>query len=48
MRPSFVVLGDPGIEVGLQLRDAAVDLLAEGDAVELIRKRRVRTLSWAA
>src|SRR5438105_14048385 len=51
MRPSLIVFGDPGIEVGLQLVDRAIDLLAEGDAVELVQHGAMEALAdarWSA
>ena len=36
IRPQLVVLAQPGVEVGLQLFDAGVDLAPEGDPIELI------------
>ena len=44
MRARLVVLGDPGIKVGLELVDVAVELLAEDDAVELVEQSLVETL----
>ena len=37
MWPILVVAGDPGVKIGLQLLDAAVDPLAERDLVELLQ-----------
>src|SRR6516162_7380746 len=45
MRPQIVVLDQPGIEVSLQLVDAAVDLLAERDAIELIQYGAMEALT---
>ena len=45
MRARLVVLGDPGIKVGLELVDVAVELLAEDDAVELVEQSLVETLN---
>ena len=45
MGPRLIVLLHPFIEVGLQLLDAPVDLLAEGDAVELVEQRPVEALA---
>jgi hypothetical protein len=42
-----VVFGDPAIEIGLQLVDAAVDFLAEGNAVELVEHGFVEALATA-
>jgi hypothetical protein len=36
MQPFVVVLGEPGIKISLQLRDRAVELLAERHAIELV------------
>src|SRR5215813_10153827 len=33
----LIVFGDPGIEIGLQLVDRAVDLLAERNPIELVQ-----------
>ena len=41
MRSLAIVLGEPGIKISLQLRDRAVDLLAERHAVELVEQRFV-------
>jgi hypothetical protein len=43
VRALGIVAGDPPIEIGLQLGDGAIDLLAEGDAIELIEPRLVDT-----
>ena len=45
MGAHLIVLLHPFIEVGLQFLDGAVDLLAEGDAVELVEQRLVETLN---
>src|SRR5499425_1922257 len=45
MRPQMVVLDQPGIEVSLQLVDAAVDLLAERDPIELIQYGAMEALT---
>ena len=47
MRAFFVVAPDPIIEVALQLGDGAVNLLTEGDAIELIEHRLVEPLDDA-
>ena len=44
MRPDLVELGHPEIEVGLKVIDRGVDLLAEGDAVELVEHGVVEAL----
>ena len=41
----MVVLDQPGIEISLQLVDAAVDLFAERDAIELIQDRAMEALT---
>ena len=43
----IVVFDDPGIKIFLQLRDRAVELLAECNAVELIEQRLVEALANA-
>ena len=45
MRPILIVAPDPGVEVRLQLGDRAVDALAEGDAVELVRLQQTESMS---
>src|SRR5215212_1137019 len=47
MRPALVVLGDPSIEIGLQLVDRAVDLLAERHPIELVEHGAMETLADA-
>ena len=47
MRPLLVVFDDPGIEVGLQLVDRPVDLLAEHHPVELVEDGAVKALTDA-
>ena len=47
MRPDLVVLGKPAVEVALQFVDAAVDLLAEGDLVELVQDGLLEPLADA-
>ena len=46
MTPALVVVGHPDIEISLQFLDAAVDLLAEGDAVELVQHGAVEPLTF--
>jgi len=41
MRTLIVVFGEPDIKILLQLRDRAVEFLAERNAVELIEQRLV-------
>src|SRR5205823_8653850 len=43
----LVVFDDPGIEVGLQLVDRAIDLLAERQPVELVEHGSMETLADA-
>jgi hypothetical protein len=45
MWPPFIVSDDPSVEVCLQLLDADVDALAEGDLIELVQHRLVKTLA---
>ena len=47
MRPFLVVALDPGIEIALEFGDRSVDLLAEGDAIELVEHRLVEALDDA-
>src|SRR5208337_3646807 len=44
MRPGPVELAHPDVEVGLQVVDRRVELLAEGDAIELVKHGFVETL----
>src|SRR6185312_6787094 len=37
MRSTIVVFDEPGVEVGLQLVDGVINLLAEGDPVKLVQ-----------
>src|SRR5262247_1451412 len=45
VRPQMVVFDQPGIEISLQLVDAAVDLLAERDTIELIQYSAMEALT---
>ena len=45
--PCAVVGFDPGVQVGLQVRDRTVDLLSEGDAVELVERGLVEAFDDA-
>ena len=45
MRPLFIVIADPQIEIGLQLVDRMIHLLAEGDTVEFVEHGFVESLS---
>lgn len=47
MRPFLAVVPDPIIEVGLQAVDRRAELLAEGDAIELVKHCFVETLDDA-
>jgi hypothetical protein len=47
MWPRLIVLLDPAIQVGLQLIDRTVHLLAEGDTVELVKHGFVEALADA-
>ena len=47
MRPDLVELAHPDVEVGLQVVDRRVDLLAEGDAIELVEHGLVEALDDA-
>ena len=45
MRAPFIVLSNPGIEIGLQLLDTGIDTLAEGDLIELVQHRLVKAFA---
>src|SRR5262249_20027470 len=45
MRPPLVVVDEPGVEIGLQLFDGAINLFAERHPVELVEQRAVETLA---
>src|SRR5436305_7326274 len=45
MRPPIIVLDQPGIEIGLQLVDAAIDLLAERHPIELVQHGAMEALA---
>jgi hypothetical protein len=47
MRPSLIVFGNPGIEIGLQLVDCPIDLLAERDPVKLVQDGAMKALADA-
>ena len=47
MWPPYIVLREPDIEIGLQLRERAVDLLAERDAIELLEHGAMEALADA-
>ena len=42
VRPRLIILGHPDIEILLQFADRRIDLLAEGDAVELVEHGLVK------
>jgi hypothetical protein len=44
MRARHVVFGDPSIEIGLLLSDAAIHLLAERHAIEPVELEQARTV----
>src|ERR1700756_5382259 len=45
MGSPLVVVDQPGVEVGLQLVDRLVDLLAEGDPIELVEDGAMEALA---
>jgi hypothetical protein len=47
MRSPIVIFDQPGIEIGLQLVDAAIDLFAERDPIELIQDGAMEALTDA-
>jgi hypothetical protein len=47
MGPCHVIGFNPSIEIGLQLRDGAINFLAEGDPVELVEHCLVEALEDA-
>jgi len=47
MRSRIIEFGKPSVEVGLQRLDRSVELLSEGDPIELIEGRLVETLDDA-
>jgi IS30 family transposase len=47
MGTKFVELFYPGVEIGLQFVDRRIDLLAEGDAIELVEHGLVKALDDA-
>ena len=47
MRSPLVVVDEAGVEVALQLVDRLVDLLAEGDPVELVQDGAMEALANA-
>src|SRR5438309_7308167 len=47
MRPLLVVVDEPGIEIGLQFLDRAIDLFAERHPIELVEQRAMEALADA-
>ena len=47
MQSPVIVVDQPGVEVGLQLVDRVVDLLAEGNPVELVEDGAMEALANA-
>ena len=47
VRPFLVVALDPGIEIALKVADRSINLLAEGDAMELVEHSLVEPLDDA-
>ena len=45
MRSPLIVVGEPGVKIGLQLFDGAIDLFAERHPVELVEQGAVETLA---
>ena len=45
MRATIVVFGDPGVEIGLQLVNRVIDLLAERDPVKLVQHSAMEALA---
>src|SRR5215471_5989705 len=45
MRPLIIILDQPCIKIGLQLVDAAINLLAERDPIELVQHGAMETLT---
>ena len=45
VRAALIVIGDPRIEIGLQLIDAAIDLLAKSNPIELVQRGLVEPLA---
>src|SRR5215471_12171038 len=43
--PALVVVGEPSIEIGLQIVDCAIDLLAERHPIELVEHGAVKPLA---
>src|SRR5437660_12572672 len=47
MRPLLVVVDEPGIEIGLQFLDRAIDLFTERHPIELVEQRAMEALADA-
>ena len=47
MRALFIVLDEPDVEIGLQLVDRQIDLLAERNPVELVQDSAMEALANA-
>ena len=45
MRPLLVVVDEPGIEIGLQFLDRAIDLFTERHPIELVEQRAMKALA---
>ena len=45
MWPHLIVFRDPGIQIGLQLVDRTIHLLAERDTIELVEHRFMEALA---
>src|SRR6476660_3794051 len=45
MGTQFIVLDEPEVEIGLQLLDRQIDLLAEGDPVEFVEDGAMEALA---
>jgi hypothetical protein len=45
MRPTFVEGDEPIVEIGLQVRERAIELLAERHPIELVERGLVKALN---
>jgi hypothetical protein len=45
MWPRLIIFPDPGIQIGLQLADRTIHLIAEGDTVELVEHSLVEAFA---
>jgi hypothetical protein len=45
VRPSLVVVDEPGVEIGLQLIDRVIDLLAKRNPVKLVQDSAMEALA---